>query len=377
MRILKRGPGCTEAGILLVLLAATGCGRKAGGDEDSSARAVVSAQISVVQPQAFTETVGAMGTVVVRAGHAATLSAPAAGRVGQVVVTTGQHVEPGQTLVELDQAPFRAALASAEAALSAAERANERQQRLAQEGIVPRKDAEQAAAEVARARSDAEAARRAQQLSILRAPISGVVTRMSATIGASVDPAQPLVEIADPSALDVLLGVTPTDAARIHPGAKVALSAGQSASGEPLGIGTVVDISGTVDTTTRSVAVRARAPTTRRPLRIGETVFGQIGIGTRPAAIVIPPDALVPEGDEFKVFVVDAQSIAHERAVKIGGRSAAGVEILEGLEPGERIVTYGAYGVSDSAKITPLAPATGSPPATPAQPGKPAKPVTP
>src|SRR5205823_4915861 len=161
----------------------------------------------------------------------------AAGRVALVLVTTGQTVSKDETLLELDQAPFQASLQSAQAALAVAERANERQQRLAQEGIVARKDAEQAAAEVAKARADEVAVRRTAQLSILRSPISGVVTRMSATLGASVDPAQPLVEVADPTALDVLMSVTPTDAARVRTGAKVALSAGQSANGEPLGIG--------------------------------------------------------------------------------------------------------------------------------------------
>jgi membrane fusion protein (multidrug efflux system) len=326
---------------------------EAAGDE---AHAVVNAQTVVVAPQAFTETISSLGTVVARAGHVATLSAPATGRVGRVLVTTGQTVSPGQPLVELDQAPFTAALQSAEAALAAAERANERQQRLAQEAIVPRKDAEQAAADLARAQSDAVAARRNAQLSVLRAPISGVVTRMSATLGASVDPAQPLVEISDPRALDVLLSVTPTEAAEVRPGAKVTLSAGQNASGEPLGIGTVTDVSSTVDSVTRSVAVRAQAPTTRRPLRIGETVNGAIAVATRASAIVIPPDALVPEGETFKVFVVDANGIAHEREVKVGGRSASGVEITEGLKAGERVVTYGAYGMQDSAKVAPLTP---------------------
>jgi membrane fusion protein (multidrug efflux system) len=320
------------------MVASFACAKKKA-DEADAARPVVGVQTVVVQPQAFTETLGAMGTVTARAGHVATLMAPSASRVSQVFVTTGQRVEKGKTLVELDQAPFQSALQSAEAALTAAERANERAQRLAQEGIVPRKDAEQAAAEVAKARSDAVATRRTEQLSILRAPISGIVTRMSATLGASVDPAAPLVEISDPSALDVLLSVTPTDAARIRPGGKVSLSAGQTATGEPLGVGTVVDISGTVDSTSRSVAVRVQAPTTRRPLRIGETVFGAISVGVRPAAIVIPTDALVPEGDEFKVFVVDGTGVAHERDVKVGGRSNVGVEIVEGLKAGERDVT--------------------------------------
>ena len=180
-----------------------------------------------------------------------------------------------------------------------------------------------------------------------------------------------LIEIADPTALDILLSVTPTDAARVRPGAKVAMSAGQTATGEPLGVGSVVDVSGTVDSTSRTVAVRVQAPTTRRPLRIGETVFGAISVGARPAAIVIPSDALVPEGDAFKVFVVDGSGVAHERDVKVGGRSNAGVEIIEGLQAGERIVTYGAYGVQDSAKVVQLAPGQGAPPAAPAKPEKP------
>ena len=354
--------------VAAAMVASLACSKKKAGDEDAAAHPVVGVRTVVVQPQAFNETLGAIGTVAPRAGHVATLSAPAASRVSQVFVTTGQHVEKGKTLVELDQAPFRSSLESAEAALAAAERANERAQRLAQEGIVPRKDAEQAAAEVAKARSDAVAARRTEQLSILRSPITGIVTRMSATIGASVDPAQPLVEVSDPSALDVLLSVTPTDAARVRPGGKVALSAGQSASGEPLGVGSVVDISGTVDSTSRSVAVRVQTPTTRRPLRIGETVFGAISVGVRPAAIVIPPDALVPEGDEFKVFVVDGSGMAHERDVKVGGRSTSGVEITEGLSAGERVVTYGAYGVQDSAKVVQLAPAAAARPAAPVKP---------
>lgn len=354
----------------LVLASSVACKEKSGS-EDEAGQAVVNAQTVIVAPQAFTETIGALGTVVARAGHVATLSAPAAGRVGRVLVSTGQMVTAGQPLVELDQAPFSAALQSAEAALAAAERANERQQRLAQEGIVPRKDAEQAAADLARAQSDAVSARRNAQLSVLRAPIGGVVTRMSATLGASVDPAQPLVEISDPSALDILLSVTPTEAAEVRTGAKVTLSAGQNTTGEPLGVGTVSDVSRTVDSVTRSVAVRVQAPTTRRPLRIGETVNGAIAVATRASAIVVPSDALVPEGEEFKVFVVDASGVAHEREVKVGGRSAAGVEITEGLKAGERVVTYGAYGMQDSAKVAPLTPAKASPPAVPAPSAKP------
>jgi len=319
--------------------------------EEETSKPTVSAATIVVEPQAFTETLGAIGTMVSRTGHSAALSAPSAGRVERVFVASGQAVRAGQTLIEMDQAAFQSALESAQATLAAAEKANERQQRLAQQGIIPRKDAEQAAADLAKAKADAVAARRTQELSIIKSPINGVVTRMSATIGAPIDPAQPIIEISDPSALDVLLSVTPTDAGRVHSGAKVSLSAGQSASGEPLGVGAVVDVAVAVDTATRSVAVRVQAPTTKRPLRIVETVFGAIVVGSNPSAIVVPLAALVPEGDEFKVFVVDANSIAHERDVKVGARTSTTAQITEGLKAGERVVTSGAYGVEDSTKV--------------------------
>ena len=153
------------------------------------------------------------------------------------------------------------------------------------------------------------------------------------------------------NAFDVLLSTTPADAARIHTGAAVALVAGQSAGGESLGHGTVVDVGGAVDSATRSVAVRVRVTTVQRVLRIGETVFGEIATSVRADAIVVPVDALVPEGDGFKVFVVDAQNVAHERPVTVGARTSRLAEITAGLRAGEKVVTYGAYGVEDSAKV--------------------------
>jgi membrane fusion protein (multidrug efflux system) len=356
-RRLREAAVAGRAALVLIFALAISCKSKgggAGGDAEQEAKPVVAAQTIVVTPQPFTETLGAIGTVSPRPGHVAAPSAPAPGRVANVDVAVGQSVQAGQPLIELEQQTFEAARQSADAALAAAEKNAERQERLAKDGIVPPKDAEAARAEAEKARADAMAARRAEQLATIRSPIKGVVTRLSTTLGASVDPSQPLVEVSDPLAVDVLLSVTPTDAARVRPGMRVTLSAGQGAGGEALGFGSVAEIAGTVDTTTRSVEIRVRAPSTRRELRIGETVFGSIAVVTRPHAIVVPSDAVVPEGDGFKVFVVDSGGIAHEQAVKIGSRSASGVEILEGLSSGDRVVTFGAYGMEDSAKVVPL-----------------------
>ena len=321
--------------------------------DEEAAAAVVAVKIAVVQMQPFADIVSAIGTVSARAGHFASLSAPAPARVASVTVSLGERVRAGTALVAFEQAPFIAAAQSAEAGLTAAERNYERARRLADEGIIPRKDAEQAATELAQARATMTTARRQAQLAVLRAPIAGVVTKLNAPIGAMVDVSQPLVEVADLSALDILFNVSPSDAARIAPGAAVTLSAGESANGEPLGVGRISDVGGSVDSATRSVPVRAQAPTGARPLRIGETIFGQITTAVHPRAIVVPVTALVPDGDEYKVFVVAAGDVARERKVTVGRRNEVSAEITAGLAAGERVVTEGAYGLEDSVKVSP------------------------
>jgi RND family efflux transporter MFP subunit len=342
------------------LLASSACKAKdAAPAADSTAKPVVAANTVTASIEPFTHYISAIGTVVTRPGRYAALSAPSPTRVSKVYVSAGQRVAAGSPLVEFEQVGFVAAASAADAALMAAQRNNERALRLANEGILPRKDAEQAAADLGKARTDAVNAHRAQQLSVLRSPVTGVVTKMVAVLGAPADAGQVLVEVADPSAFDVVLSLGPTDASAIHPGSRVHLTAGEKIGGEVLGDGTVASVGAAVDTTSRSVAIRVTVSSPKRPLRLGESVFGQIAVETRPRAVVVPIEALVP-GDEpnsYKVFVVDAKGTAMAHDVKIGGRTETKVEITEGLNGGEKVVTQGAFGVADSAKVEHPAPA--------------------
>lgn len=332
-----------------IMVLAAAC-RKSETAADPAAVVQVKTAIAAIQP--FEDKVGSIGTVAVHSGHFASLSAPAPARITTVYVSVGQKVSVGTPLIAFEQTPFISAAQSAEAALAAAQRAYDRARSLADAGIVPRKDAEQAAKDLAQAQAAAITARRMAQLAVVRAPISGVVTKLNASIGASADVNQPLVEVADLSALDIVFNVAPSDAAHIAPGAAVTLSAGETATGEALGVGRIMSVAGTVDSATRSVEVRAQAPPSARALRIGETIFGQISMGTTPRAVVVPVAALVPDGEGFKVFVVTPANIALARKVTIGRRTDTVAEITSGLAGGERVVTEGAYGVDDSVKVT-------------------------
>jgi RND family efflux transporter MFP subunit len=333
---------------LSLSLLVIGCGK---GEEESEAPTAVAVRTVLVTPATFTETVGAIGVVTVRPGHSASLSAPAATRIARVNVAEGQRVSRGAPLVVFEQTVFREAARSAEARLAAAQHAYDRAKSLNASGILARKDVEQASVELAAAHAEAAAARKGSQLSVLRAPISGVVTRMSATLGASVDANQPLVDIADPSVIDVVLALSPANAAKVKAGDKVELREGERAAGANVGVGTVADVSATVDSATRNVNVRVSVPAAKRVLRLGETIYGNVAIASRASVITVPSEALVPEGDRYHVFVVDSGNVAHARPVTVGVREPDRVEIRSGLSAGERVVTYGAYGLDDGATV--------------------------
>jgi cobalt-zinc-cadmium efflux system membrane fusion protein len=347
---MRRIPVAALPALAALALTGTACAKKESAAEEKPAAAVV-ATTAEVTTEKFTETVDGVGSVLARAGHIAQLSAPAPTRVSRVFVMVGAAVTSGDALVEFEQAPFDAAARSADAALSTAEKASARAQRLADAGVLPRKDAESAAAELASAQLTAVTARRARELSTLRAPIAGVVTRMSAVLGASVDATQTLVEVADPSTLDVMLTLSPADAARVKAGAGAALYAGASASGAPVASGRIGDISAAVDSASRGVLVRVAVTDRARELRIGETLFGRIGVGEHANAVVVPIESLVPTGEGFKVFVVDEQGMARAHDVKVGGRTEKGAWITDGVKAGDKVVTKGAYGVDDSTKV--------------------------
>jgi RND family efflux transporter MFP subunit len=174
---------------------------------------------------------------------------------------------------------------------------------------------------------------------------------MRATLSQAVDANQPLVEVVDPRGLEVLFHLSPDDAARVAPGDAVRLTSGPDSAAAFVGTGVVRGVSAAVDSTTGSVEVRATVTAPARTLRVGESVSGRITTAEVPNAVVVPAAALVPADSGVQVFTVDARGVAHATPVIVGARTGDAVEITAGLRGGETVVTEGAYGVTDGARI--------------------------
>src|SRR2546427_6061511 len=102
---------------------------------------------------------------------------------------------------------------------------------------------------------------------------------MTAVLGASVDPSQPLVEVADPAALDIVFNVTPPEAGAMHGGDSVTVKAGEGAGGESLGAGVGTTVRAGGDFGSRAVPGRAPVARPARPLRLRESGVGRGAVG--------------------------------------------------------------------------------------------------
>lgn len=335
--------------VFIACASAGGCGRGTT-EEAGAAAASVRVDTAVAHADSFAVQVEALGEVVAGPGFVAEMSAPAESRVVAIYVVPGQRVTRGDSLVVLDRSVWAADVRRAEAAAQAAHEESRRVRQLVDEGILPRKEAEQAEVAAAAADADLAAARRIDRLAVVRSPISGVVADVNAVLEGTADSGTLLVRVVDPQGLEGLFRLTPDDAVRVEPGAHAEIARAIDGQRPPL-VGTVRAVSPRLDPISRTVAVRVRLASPEGRLLLGEALAGRLTVEVHPQAVVVPLAALVPTRDGTTVFVVDREGIAHERPVTPGARDDQWVEILEGLRPGEAVVTTGAFGVTDGALL--------------------------
>jgi RND family efflux transporter MFP subunit len=158
----------------------------------------------------------------------------------------------------------------------------------------------------------------------------------------------PMISIVDISQVRAIANVPVKEAESIRAG-RPARVAGPD--GDIPGTVTVVSPSANANATTVEVWVQIANPGER--LKPGATARVSIIAETIQNTLIVPATALL-NGDEGrqKVMVVSSDSVAHERAVAVGVRQGARVQILSGVQQGEQVVTSGGLGLEDKAKVT-------------------------
>lgn len=184
----------------------------------------------------------------------------------------------------------------------------------------------------------------------IRSPIDGVVTDRPVWAGETPPSGTPLLTIMDTSFVVARAHIPQAQAALLKPGDPATITAADAASVS----GKVVIVSPALDAGSTTVQVWVEADNKSGTLRPGSTVQLNIVARTIEDAIAIPEQALLksPEGATV-VMVVDNQGKAHKREVMTGIDTGDLIQIIKGLQPGEIVVTTGAYGLPDDTQVKP------------------------
>jgi RND family efflux transporter MFP subunit len=182
----------------------------------------------------------------------------------------------------------------------------------------------------------------------IRSPISGVISDRPVYAGEMANSGSAVISIVDISQVIARANIPVKEAAAIQAGRPATISG----SGQDL-TGKVTVVSPAVDPSTTTVEVWVKAANTGERLKLGTTVQVSINAEVIKDAILVPVAALLSSEDGGeKVMVVGPDSLAHERKVEVGVRQPDQVQIISGVKPGEQVITFGALGLEDKAKVT-------------------------
>lgn len=348
----------------MVLLVACAACRKAAEGETAPAKKKVRCEPVVMAEVA--DTIELAGTIAPLPDRDALVAPQVGGRVVQVLVREGDAVTEGQVVARIDAALLgdqakesEAALARARAERQNADATLARAQRVFEHGIAARQEVDDATARAASARAaEAEAdavaqrARRQVERASVRSPLAGVVLKVFRRRGELVDgtPATPVVEIADPSRLELLANAAAADLVRLGAGrpASVTVAAlpGTTWTGSVAVVSPAVDRATGLGTVRVSLALAEGVP--RPP--VGVLGAAHIRAGEPRRAPTIPRGALRGTGGETEVILCGADGVAHAKAVRRGADAGDRVE-ADGLAAGDQVVVQPILGVADGEPI--------------------------
>ncbi|MGM0553946.1 MAG: efflux RND transporter periplasmic adaptor subunit [Pseudomonadota bacterium] len=318
----------------------------AAAEQERDARTPV--RVTEVAPRTFETVVESMGTIEAR--ESVTVTATVTERVRELLFDDGDRVEVGQVLARLDADEERAELREARVQVEDERRELERIRDRVAQGVVTRQQVDQQRSRLNEAEARLAAVQARVDQRVIRAPFAGQLGLRRVSPGALVSPGTPIVELDDISLVNADFAVPERHAVAIRLGMTVR---GRSAHG-PFE-GEVVALGNRIDAATRTLTVRARVDNPERVLRPGMLVNVRLPLDPmeRPA---VPEGAIQQTADQYFVFRLREDQTVERIRIRIGRRSPGFAEVLDGLEPGDSVVSEGTLRVRDGMPVRVLPP---------------------
>jgi membrane fusion protein, multidrug efflux system len=335
--------------VVAVVLRMAFAGEDGGGPGGPGGRGAQEvAEIRVID-RAFSDSFEVLG--VARGRRSVDITSSTTELITRVFFSDGQRVAAGAPLVELRADEQDAGIIEAEARLRQARRDMERWESLAERGIAPRVTAEQARTDFETAEAALEGAQARRGERMIRAPFAGVLGLTTVTPGTLVNPGTVIATLDDISVVRVDFQVPERYLPMLRPG--VAITARAEAYPGREFSGRIADLDTRIDPQTRALTARAEFPNPDLSIRPGMSMRVSVAQGER-SAPAVPEAAVQYEGSGAFVYRIASdgeRSTAQRIEVQAGVVEAGMVEIIQGLDVGDRVISSGLNRIQPGAAV--------------------------
>ncbi len=288
-------------------------------------------------------------TATLEAEQEATVVSKVRGIIEEIYVEEGDMVQAGQVIAKIEDDQYQIEADRAKATLDRLYNEYQRNQELFERELIAAEAFQNSQYEYESQKATYDLAALNLEYTSVRSPISGVISRRFVKAGNMVGTDQQMYRVTDFTPLQAILHIPEHEMSKIRKNQRAELRV--DALPNELFVGHVERISPVVDSETGTFKVTIYVDETRNMLRPG--MFGRVKIvyDTRENTRMIPKSAIISEDLAESVYVIK-DSLAFKKEIRTGYTNGSNVEVIDGLDDGEMVVTIGQGSLQDSSKVS-------------------------
>lgn len=345
--------------ISLTLLA-IGCSNQQEMQGGGFAMPPTPVEVATVQSQKVVDKFEAVGTI--EAVQSVTVVSEIDAAVARLPFQEGTPIKRGELIAQLDDTQLAAEVARAEALLAQSQTSYNRIKEIVDQKAGAPQDLDDAAAALQVAEANVAVAKARIAKTRIVAPFDGIIGARRVSTGAFLRAGQAIADLARIEEIRVNFSAPERYLARLNRDAEVTVSTTAYPGYELRG--KIIVVEPILDAATRSARILAQLRNPDDKFRPGMSANVMAILSERPDALTIPNEAIFASGNQSFAFVVQPDSTVAQVPLMLGTRLANAVEVVQGLEPGMRVVRAGHQKLYPGAKVIPVASQGEAPPSS-------------
>jgi membrane fusion protein, multidrug efflux system len=305
----------------------------------------IAVDATIIKPVAFDKKLVVTGSIL--ANESVEVKSEVSGKIIQFYFTEGQAVKRGDLLVKMDDDELLAQLDKQKANQKLNEDNEFRQRKLLEKEAISQEEYDNALNRLRTTEADIRLLQAQLAKTVIRAPFNGFIGFRYVSEGAFISPSLVITTLSSLDPAKIEFSIPAKHAARVTVGNKIYFSIENDTATYA---GQVYAVEPQIEASTRTLRIRATTPNANKKMLPGQFVSIQLVLEHLERAIMVPTEAVVPQQEGNKVFVLKAGKVA-EVNVSAGERTERTLEILSGLQMGDTVLTSGMLQLKGGMKV--------------------------